>query len=157
MFGSFLPDRLDSTTNFTQAGEPTLSWNQQRSKPPQGLYSCLKQTCIPRAVCRTSNAYDMGGRRQWAKTESSQITVVGRFAYPIWIIAKRRCSIASDHQHRAASTTTVRFSGRAHQVRPSPLAFAMHSQIGKIGHLFQILCVCEQFLDMHEYKTCLNE
>jgi hypothetical protein len=39
----------------------------------------------------------MGGRRQWAKTESSRITVAECFAYPIWIIAKRRCSIASDH------------------------------------------------------------
>jgi hypothetical protein len=30
MFGSFLPSRLVgfSTTNFTRAGEPTLSWNQ---------------------------------------------------------------------------------------------------------------------------------
>jgi hypothetical protein len=30
MFGSFLPSLLVgfSTTNFTRAGEPTLSWNQ---------------------------------------------------------------------------------------------------------------------------------
>src|ERR1700693_4649042 len=47
----------------------------------------------------------MGGRRQWAKTESSRITVAECFAYPIWIIAKQRCSIASDHQHLAASTS----------------------------------------------------
>jgi hypothetical protein len=33
MFGSFLPSLLVgfSTTNFTRAGEPTLSWNQLRS------------------------------------------------------------------------------------------------------------------------------
>jgi hypothetical protein len=35
LFGSFLPSLLVgfSTTNFTRAGEPTLSWNQLRSKP----------------------------------------------------------------------------------------------------------------------------
>ena len=43
----------------------------------------------------------MGGRRQWAKTESNRITVAECFACPIWIIAKRRCSIASDHPHLA--------------------------------------------------------
>jgi len=33
MFGSFLPSLLVgfSTTNFTRAGEPTLSWNQLHS------------------------------------------------------------------------------------------------------------------------------
>ena len=48
----------------------------------------------------------MGGRRQRAKIESSRITVVGCFAHPIWIIAKRRCSIASARQLRAESTST---------------------------------------------------
>ena len=43
--------------------------------------------------------------RQWAKTESSRITVAECFACPIWIIAKRRCLIASDHPHLAASTS----------------------------------------------------
>jgi hypothetical protein len=35
MFGSFLPSLLVgfSTTNFTRASEPTLSWNQLHSKP----------------------------------------------------------------------------------------------------------------------------
>ena len=44
------------------------------------------------------------------------------------------------------------FQAEPTKVRPSPLAFAMHeqphSQIGKIAHLFQILCTCEQFTDM---------
>jgi hypothetical protein len=47
----------------------------------------------------------MGGRRQWAKTESNRITVAECSACPIWIIAKRRCSIALDHQRLAASTS----------------------------------------------------
>jgi len=35
LFGSFLPSLLVgvSTTNFTRAREPTLSWNQLRSRP----------------------------------------------------------------------------------------------------------------------------
>jgi hypothetical protein len=35
MFGSFLPSLLVgfSTTNFTRAGEPTLSWNQFHLNP----------------------------------------------------------------------------------------------------------------------------
>jgi hypothetical protein len=45
MFGSFLPSLLVgfSTTNFTRAGEPTLSWNQLHSlggflvSGPQGI------------------------------------------------------------------------------------------------------------------------
>jgi hypothetical protein len=38
MFGSFLPSLLVgfSTTNFTRAGEPTLSWNQLRSLTFEG-------------------------------------------------------------------------------------------------------------------------
>ena len=35
MFGSFLPSLLVGfgTTNFTRAGEPTLSWNQLHQLP----------------------------------------------------------------------------------------------------------------------------
>src|SRR5580693_921122 len=43
MFGSFLPSLLVgfSTTNFTRAGEPTLSWNQLRSLSPDACRSIL--------------------------------------------------------------------------------------------------------------------
>ena len=45
---------------------------------------------------------------------------------------------------------TERYSRSA---RPEYVSFPdsrpTHSQIGKIAHLFQILCTCEQFPDMH--------
>jgi hypothetical protein len=31
-------------------------------------------TCMPQTVCRTSNTYGIGGRRQWSRTEFSRIT-----------------------------------------------------------------------------------
>src|ERR1700680_4928057 len=49
----------------------------------------------------------LGHLHQWAKTESSRITVAECFACRIWIIAKQRCSIASAHQHLAASTSML--------------------------------------------------
>jgi len=48
MFGSFLPSLLVgfSTTNSTRAGEPTLSWNQLRSKPLNERYGLIAEITL---------------------------------------------------------------------------------------------------------------
>jgi hypothetical protein len=49
MFGSFLPSLLVgfSTTNFTRAGEPTLSWNQLHSLTRGGPDVRLATAILP--------------------------------------------------------------------------------------------------------------
>src|SRR5271167_4781148 len=53
MFGSFLPSLLVgfSTTNFTRAGKPTLSWNQFHSNPPSGKTDeCNREWVLKKSV-----------------------------------------------------------------------------------------------------------
>jgi hypothetical protein len=72
MFGSFLPSLLVgfSTTNFTRAGEPTLSWNQLHSLSAgeadfQGkMGEETAQACVMASLEKSRNSLQTGGWRK---------------------------------------------------------------------------------------------
>jgi hypothetical protein len=68
----------------------------------QNYHAPFLSSCILQAACRTSSVRH---RRPplWDKTESSRIIVAEYFVCPIWIIARRRCLIASGRQRLVGS------------------------------------------------------
>src|ERR1700686_944389 len=64
-------------------------------------------SCIAQAVCAVVPILRHGRPSSWANRESSRITVADCSACRIWIIVRGPCSTASDHQPRAAFTSTL--------------------------------------------------